>query len=79
MVENLLHTLRQLALHSDDPLKGRILNLYMYCDIESEKVNNENLYGSNEWVNMRTAVRNFLVQLVKFDLEKWESRELSDA
>lgn len=79
LFDNLLNTLRQLVLHSDDPLKERLLNLYVYCIKESDKVENGNFYGSTEWVNIRTAVRNFLLQLVKFDLEAWEKQALTDA
>jgi hypothetical protein len=40
---------------------------------------NVDLYGSSEWVNIRTAVKNFLVHVVKFDVEAWEKRELPNA
>ena len=79
LFDRLLDTLRRLILHSDDPLKERLLNLYVFCIKESDKVQNENFYGSKEWVNIRTAARNFLLQLAKFDLEAWEKRELADA
>jgi hypothetical protein len=76
LFDSLLHTLRQLVLHSDDPLKERLLSLYVYCIKESDKVKNENFYGSSEWVNIRTAVKSFLLHIVEFDLEAWEKREL---
>jgi hypothetical protein len=79
LFDSLLGTLRRLVLHSDDPLKERLLNLYVYCIKESDKVDAGTFYGSTEWANIRTAVRNLLLQLVKFDLEAWEKRELTDA
>jgi hypothetical protein len=78
LFDSMLHTLRQLVLLSDDPLKERLLGLYVYCIKESDKVKNKNFYGSTEWVNIRTAVSNFLLHIVKFDLEAWEKRELID-
>jgi hypothetical protein len=77
--DSLLNTLRRLVLDSDDPLKDRMLNLYVYCIKESDKVASGNFYGSPEWINVRTAMRNFLLHLAKFDLEAWEKRELADA
>ncbi len=79
LFNDLLSTLRWLVLYSDDPLKDRLLDLYVYCIQESGRVDDNNFYGSPEWVNIRTAVRNFLAHLTKFDFDAWEQRALKDA
>lgn len=77
--DDLMGTLRRLILFSEDPLKERILELYVYCLMESEKSQESCFYGSSEWNNIRIAVKNFLVHLTNFDLSKWEKQELENA
>jgi hypothetical protein len=79
LLNDLLSTLRRLVLYSDDPLKDRLLDLYVYCIRESDRVGDQSLYGSPAWINIRTAVKNFLIHLTDFDLETWEREELNNA
>jgi hypothetical protein len=77
--EDFLSSVRRLILHSDDPLKERYLNLYVYSIQESDKAPKDAFYGSPQWDNIRTAVQNFLAHLTVFDLGEWERKELPDA
>lgn len=79
LLDHLLDTLRSLILHSDDPRKDRLLNLYVYCMQKSDRACNGNFYCSPEWRDIRTAVRNFLIHLTDFDLEAWEQKQLINA
>ena len=68
--------LRRCIIYTNDPLKERILNLYVYCEKEIDKCTAEYCYGSQQWENIRTAVENFLVHLTDFDLAAWEKLEI---
>lgn len=63
---------------TQDPRKERVLNLYVYCCIESERKSARGFYGSVEWVNIRNAIKNFLLELTSFDLNEWERQETAD-
>lgn len=73
----LLNSLRSMVLRTDDPLKDRLLDLYVYCLGQVEKTAGFTLYGSSQWINIRTAVKNFLLHVARFDLEAWEKTELN--
>jgi len=77
--DDFMGSLRSLILRSDDPLKDRLLDLYVYCKQEADKASKDSIYGSPQWVNIRTAVKNFLLYLTEFDLEAWEKRVLTGA
>ena len=79
LFEDFLSSIRRLILHSDDPLKERYLNLYVYSIQEFAKAPEDAFYGSQQWENIRTAAQNFLAHLTAFDLAEWERRELKDA
>jgi hypothetical protein len=77
MIDGFIDALRRLILHSNDPLKERVLNLYVYSEVEMSKVSGA-LWGTPHWENIRTATKNFLITLVGFDLSAWERQALSE-
>ncbi len=64
--------------NSDDPLKERVLNLYVYSLNESEKCAGDQIYESKSWKNIREATRGFLEHLTNFDLAAWEKSDSAD-
>jgi hypothetical protein len=76
ILDMLLGELRRCILYTDDPLKERILDLYLYCEKEADKCPAGDCYGSQQWENIRTAVKNFLLHLAEFDLAVWEKKEI---
>lgn len=76
ILDMLLGELRRCILYTGDPLKERILDLYLYCEKEVDNCAEEYCYGSQQWENIRTAVKNFLIHLTDFDLAAWEKLEI---
>ena len=76
LLDMLIGELRRCILYTDDPLKERILDLYLYCEKEAGKRPEGDCYGSQQWENIRTAVKNFLLHLTEFDLAAWEKMEI---
>jgi hypothetical protein len=75
ILDDLLGMLKRLILGSADPLKERLLNLYVYCMHETDRMPKEG-YNSEQWRNIRTAVSNFIAHLTDFNISVWESREV---
>jgi hypothetical protein len=59
-------------------IRERVLNLYVYCCIELDHEKNIDVYNTIAWVNIRTAIKNFLEELTTFNLAEWEHREVAD-
>ena len=73
LVEDLLSTLERVIVYSKDKNKDRILNLYVYCQKLCDQMPH-NKYKSKQWPNMMAAVRNYLIHIEKFNIEKWEKK-----
>ncbi len=74
IINNTLEELERIILHSKDKNKEYILNLYVYCIKESDKMPID-FYKSEQWSNIMTAVHNYLMYYEKFDLSEWEIKE----
>ena len=74
LIMDCLSTMEQLMLHSNYKHKDRMLNLYVYIQ---KQVGNypEELYGSKQWQNIVTAVRNYLIHIERFSIDKWEKKQ----
>lgn len=71
LVDMSFEVMKRNILKSTDPSRDRLLNLYVYCEKQLDKIAVQD-YKSEPWLNIRSAVRNYLIQIEKFDIEKWE-------
>ena len=76
LLDTLLGELRRCILHTNDPLKESLLNRYVSCAQESDKLAESRGYPSEHWENIRTAVKNFLAHRTDFNLVAWEAKEI---
>jgi hypothetical protein len=74
LIMDCLNTMERLMLHSNYKHKDRMLNLYVYIQ---KQVGNypDDLYGSQQWHNITTAVRNYLIHIEGVSIDKWESQQ----
>ena len=61
--------------HSDDPNKNQLREVQQYFDEEFDRAP-EDYYKSEQWLNMAAAVRKYLLDIEKFDLEAWEDENV---
>ena len=74
LIMDCLNSMEQLMLHSKYKNKDRMLNLYVY--IQKEVGNYPpDLYKSKQWNNVVTSVRNYLIHIEDFSIEKWEREQ----
>ena len=74
LIMDCLNTMEQLMLHSNYKHKERMLNLYVHIQKQVGDYPDD-LYGSKQWQNIVTAVRNYLTHIEDFSIGKWESQQ----
>lgn len=73
LIEDLLSSMKWIILHTDYKNKDRILNLYIYC-MKQIDPSPDDLYNSEQWNNIVTSVRNYLIHIEKYSIEDWENK-----
>ena len=74
IIEDCLNEMKQLMLYSNYEKKDRMLNLYVYIHKEVDRYPVD-LYESKQWNNIVTSVRNYLIHLEGFSIERWEKKQ----
>jgi hypothetical protein len=74
LIMDCLTTLERFILHSDYKNKDRMLNLYVYIHKEVDDYPAD-LYKSKQWNNVVTSVRNYLIHIEGFPIERWEKKQ----